>query len=164
VGITSPSKHVNFISIVNSDADLFCTVFYDASMASNNPVPVASAQLPSEFKTEYHPCSGHLTLFQPFDKFCVSSEVQHAPIIDKEPWCPFRSRGDFEFSEIAIEAALNKSRVNALLSLIMRISEGNAQITLKNEAELSKAWDNAAVELTPVYLVLTLVQLYHLML
>ncbi|KAG2037875.1 hypothetical protein BDR03DRAFT_933870 [Suillus americanus] len=118
-------------------------------MASNNPVPTASARLPSEFKTEYHPRSGRSTLFQPFDKFCISSEAQHAPIIDKEPWRPFRSRGDFEFSEIAIEAALNKSQINALLSLITRVSEGNAQITLKNEADLSKAWDNAAVELTP---------------
>ncbi|KAG2062537.1 hypothetical protein BDR04DRAFT_1123877, partial [Suillus decipiens] len=59
------------------------------------------------------------------------------------------SCGDFEFSEIAIKAALNKSQINALLSLIMHISEGNAQITLKNEADLSKAWDNAAVELMP---------------
>ncbi|KAG1851702.1 hypothetical protein F4604DRAFT_1883568 [Suillus subluteus] len=118
-------------------------------MASNNPVPTASARLPSEFKTEYHPRSGRPTLFQPFDEFRISSEAQHTPIIDKEPWCPFRSRGDFEFSEIAIEAALNKSQINALLSLIMHVSEGNAQITLKNEANLSKAWDNAAVELTP---------------
>ncbi|KAG1865264.1 hypothetical protein F4604DRAFT_1881913 [Suillus subluteus] len=118
-------------------------------MASNNPVPTASARLPSEFKTEYHPRSGRPTLFQPFDEFRISSEAQHMPIIDKEPWRPFRSRGDFEFSEIAIEAALNKSQINALLSLITRVSEGNAQITLKNEADLSKAWDNATVELTP---------------
>ncbi|KAG1734249.1 uncharacterized protein EDB91DRAFT_1238449 [Suillus paluster] len=114
-----------------------------------NPAPAASAQLPSEFKTEYHPRSGRPTLFQPFNKFHISSQAQHTPIIDKEPWCPFRSHGDFEFSEIAIEAALNKSQINTLLSLIMCISEGNAQITLKNEADLSKAWDNAAVELTP---------------
>ncbi|KAG2366025.1 hypothetical protein BDR07DRAFT_1449538 [Suillus spraguei] len=118
-------------------------------MASNNPVPMASARLPSEFKTEYHPRSGCPTLFQPFDEFCISSEVQHAPIIDKEPRHPFRLHGDFEFSEIAIEAALNKSQINALLSLITRVSEGNAQITLKNEADLFKAWDNAAVELIP---------------
>ncbi|KAG2142880.1 uncharacterized protein EDB93DRAFT_1241527 [Suillus bovinus] len=118
-------------------------------MATINPVPAASAQLPSEFKTEYHPRSGRQTLFQPFDQFGISPEAQDAPIVDKEPWRPFRSRGDFEFSEIAIEAALNKSQINALLNLITRISEGHAQITLKNESDLSKAWDNAAAELTP---------------
>ncbi|KAG1747467.1 hypothetical protein EDB19DRAFT_1826190 [Suillus lakei] len=136
----------------NGDAGITSPVLSDASMASN-PVPtqsepVASARLPSEFKTEYHPCSGHPTLFQPFDKFGISPEAQQVPIIDKELWRPFRSRGDFEFSEIAIEAALNKSQINALLSLITHISEGCAEITLKNEVDLSKAWDNAAAELT----------------
>lgn len=82
--------------------------------------------------------------------------MQHAPIIDDELWCPFRSRGDFKFSEIAIEAALNKSQINSLLSLITRISEGHAQITLKNEADLLKVWDNTAAELTPVHLNLAL--------
>ncbi|KAG1845088.1 hypothetical protein DFJ58DRAFT_717530 [Suillus subalutaceus] len=118
-------------------------------MATINPAPAASAQLPGEFKTEYHPRSGRQTLFQPFDQFGISPEAQDAPIVDKEPWRPFRSRGDFEFSEITIEAALNKSQINALLSLITHISEGHAQITLKNEADLSKAWDNAAAESTP---------------
>ncbi|KAG2151772.1 hypothetical protein BD769DRAFT_1623523 [Suillus cothurnatus] len=118
-------------------------------MASINPAPAASAQLPSEFKTEYYPRSGRPTLFQPFDEFRTSEAQHNAPIIDDEPWRPFRSRGDFEFSEIAIEAALNKSQINSLLSLITRISEGRAQITLKNEADLLKAWDNAAAELTP---------------
>ncbi|KAG1725468.1 hypothetical protein EDD22DRAFT_982843 [Suillus occidentalis] len=118
-------------------------------MATINPAPAASAQLPSEFKTEYHPRSGRQMLFQHFDQFGISPEVQDAPIVDKEPWHPFRLRGDFKFSEIAMEAALNKSQINALLNLIMRISEGHAHITLKNEADLSKAWDNAAAELTP---------------
>lgn len=156
VGIMSPGKRFDFISVVDSEADLFCTVLSDASMATINPAPAASAQLPSEFKTEYHPHSGRQTLFQPFDQFGISPETQDAPIVDKEPWRPFRSRGDFEFSEIAIEASLNKSQINALLNLITRISEGHAQITLKNESDLSKAWDNAAAELTPVRLSLTL--------
>ncbi|KAG0708024.1 hypothetical protein DFH29DRAFT_979603 [Suillus ampliporus] len=122
-------------------------------MASNpapaQSQPAVSAQLPSEFKTEYHPRSARLPLFQPFDEFGISPEVQQAPIIDNEPWRPFRSHGDFEFSEITIEAAPNKFQINALLSLIMHISEGCAKITLKNDIDLSKAWDNAAAELTP---------------
>ncbi|KAG1811595.1 hypothetical protein EV424DRAFT_1327573 [Suillus variegatus] len=101
-------------------------------MASNAaPVQshVASVQLPSEFKTEYHPRSGRSTIYQTFDEFGIAQETQDAPI-DEEPWRPFRSRGDFEFSEIALDAALNKSQINALLGLISRISQGQAQITL----------------------------------
>ncbi|KAG2085342.1 uncharacterized protein F5147DRAFT_793714 [Suillus discolor] len=120
-------------------------------MASNPTVVqphAASVQMPSEFKTEYHPRSARATLYQMFDEFGITQEMQHAPV-DEEPWRPFRSRGDFEFSEIALDAALNKSQINALLELISRIAQGQAQITLKNETDLSRAWDNAAAELTP---------------
>jgi hypothetical protein len=110
--------------------------------------PPASAQLPNEFKTEYHPRSGRATLYQPFEEFGIR-EMQQVPV-DEDPWCPFRSRGDFEFAEIALNASLNKSQINALLDLISHINQGQAQVTLKNEADLSKAWDNAATELTPV--------------
>ncbi|KAG1861216.1 hypothetical protein F4604DRAFT_1929797 [Suillus subluteus] len=121
-----PEEQLEF----DSNVGITSPVLSDASMATINPAPAASAQLPSKFK---------LRIILALD----------APIVDKEPWHPFRSCGDFEFSEIAIKAALNKSQINALLSLITHISEGHAQITLKNEANLSKAWDNAAAELTP---------------
>ncbi|KAG0696432.1 hypothetical protein DFH29DRAFT_984614 [Suillus ampliporus] len=109
------------------------------------PVPV---EQPYEFKTEFHPRSGHQTLYQRFEEFGVTPETQALPA-EEEPWRPFRSRGDFEFSEIALDAALNKNQVDRLLSLMARISQGQAQITLKNEADLRKALDNAAAELTP---------------
>ncbi|KAG1836023.1 hypothetical protein F4604DRAFT_1943800 [Suillus subluteus] len=136
----------------DQDLDYNNQVLSDTSMASNSvPAqsrPAASVQLSSEFKTEYHPRSGHPTLFQPFDEFHVSLEAQQAPI-DEKPWCPFRSHADFEFSEITLDAALNKSQIDALLDLILHVSQGHTEITLKNEADLSKAWDNAAAELTP---------------
>ncbi|KAG2091483.1 uncharacterized protein F5147DRAFT_822988 [Suillus discolor] len=94
-------------------------------MASNPTVVqphAASVQMPSEFKTEYHPRSARATLYQMFDEFGITQEMQHAPV-DEEPWRPFRSRGDFEFSEIALDAALNKSQINALLELISRIAQ-----------------------------------------
>ncbi|KAG1771113.1 hypothetical protein EV702DRAFT_1181527 [Suillus placidus] len=37
----------------------------------------------------------------------------------REPWHPFCSRGDFEFAEITLNAALNKSQIDGLLALIM---------------------------------------------
>ncbi|KAG2105004.1 uncharacterized protein F5147DRAFT_746463 [Suillus discolor] len=48
---------------------------------------------------------------------------------DEALWRPFRSRRDFEFSEIALDAALNKHQIDRLLSLIAHIS----QVPYKNE-------------------------------
>ncbi|KAG2056063.1 hypothetical protein BDR06DRAFT_970497 [Suillus hirtellus] len=144
-------------------------VLSKSSMASN-PMAiqphVAFVQMPSEFKMKYHPRSAHTTLYQMFDKFSITQEMQHAPV-DKEPWHPFRSYRDFEFSEIVLDATLNKSQINALLELILlyaprallqilgwyftslALSHTQAQITLKNESDLLRAWNNAVAELTP---------------
>ncbi|KAG0695436.1 hypothetical protein DFH29DRAFT_814173, partial [Suillus ampliporus] len=65
-------------------------------------------------------------------------------------WCPFCSCGDFEFTEIALDAALKKSQINGLLSLIGRISRGETQMMLKNDADLRKAWEHATDQVTPV--------------
>ncbi|KAG2033671.1 hypothetical protein BDR03DRAFT_1014073 [Suillus americanus] len=81
--------------------------------------------------------------YQCFEEFGVTPEKQTLPA-EEELWHPFQSRGDFEFSEIA----LNKNQVDQLLSLMARISQGQAQIMLKNEADLRKALDNAAAKLT----------------
>ncbi|KAG1841947.1 hypothetical protein F4604DRAFT_1828380 [Suillus subluteus] len=147
--ITSPSSDSrNTMDFDPGDQGVPGPVLSDASMANNllpQPVPV---EQPYEFKTEFHPCSGRETLYQRFEEFSVTPETQTLPA-EEEPWCPFQSRGDFEFSEIALDAALNKNQVDRLLSLMARISQGQAQITLKNEADLRKALDNAVAELTP---------------
>jgi hypothetical protein len=133
-------------------------VLSDASMASNTgpenvqPQPAVHIAQPHEFKTEFHPHSGREPLLQAFKEFGVASETLKEPPADEAPWRLFCSWGDFEFSEIALEAALNQGQVDKLLSLIMRIAQGNTHITLKNEADLHMALDNAAAELTPVCL------------
>jgi hypothetical protein len=66
------------------------------------------------------------------------------------PWCPFRSRGNFEFAEIALDAALNKAHINGLLALISRIPSGETQMTLKTDMDLRKAWEHATDQVTPV--------------
>lgn len=118
-------------------------------MTSNVQPQPAPVDQPCEFKTEFHPRSGRQALYQCFEEFGIAPETQALPA-DEEPWRPFRSRGDFEFSEIALDAALNKHQIDRLLSLIARISQGQTQITLTNETDLRKALDNAASELTPV--------------
>jgi hypothetical protein len=127
-------------------------------MASNTgpeniqPQPAVHIAQPHEFKTEFHPRSGHEPLLQAFKEFGVAFEMLKEPPADEAPWRPFHSRGDFEFSEIALEAALNQGQVDKLLSLIVRIAQGDTHITLKNEADLHMALDNAAAELMLVCL------------
>ncbi|KAG2057805.1 hypothetical protein BDR06DRAFT_969142 [Suillus hirtellus] len=63
--------------------------------------PVVNIEHPQEFKTKFHPCSGHETLYQRFEEFGIIQETQ--------------------FSEIALETGLNKGQVNRLLNLITHI-------------------------------------------
>ncbi|KAG0695762.1 hypothetical protein DFH29DRAFT_984879 [Suillus ampliporus] len=69
---------------------------------------------------EYHPSSGREPLFQAFNEFRVNAhDATDGLPVDEEPWRPFSSQGDFEFVEIALNAALNN------------IAKGQIKITLK---------------------------------
>ncbi|KAI6156008.1 hypothetical protein BKA82DRAFT_3967167 [Pisolithus tinctorius] len=105
------------------------------------------AKLP-EFKIQFHPRSNRPLIYQSYEEFRVHSE-KSASLVDKTPWSPFRTLGDFEFAEIALASLLNQQQVNALLDLFARVTQGAVQVTLKNDAELRKVCDAAAMELTP---------------
>ncbi|KAG1896435.1 uncharacterized protein F5891DRAFT_1193009 [Suillus fuscotomentosus] len=107
-------------------------VLSDASMATNVEPPPVPIEQPYKFKTEFHPRSGRQTLYQRFEEFGITPETQVLPA-EQEPWRPFQSRADFEFSEIALDAALNKNQIDWLLNLMAQISQGQAKITLKND-------------------------------
>ncbi|KAG1799033.1 uncharacterized protein HD556DRAFT_1231771 [Suillus plorans] len=126
-------------------------------MASHAPTPLALSSLsavPSvhsdldTFKTEYHPKSGRATSIETFSMFGRNQD-QQPPIVDEEPWQPFSCRADFEFAELAHNAALNKDHTDALLQLIWRIVDGHANITFKSHRDVSVAWDRAAGQMTP---------------
>ncbi|KIN97214.1 hypothetical protein M404DRAFT_32556 [Pisolithus tinctorius Marx 270] len=106
-----------------------------------------AAKLP-EFKIQFHPRSNQPLIYQSYEEFRVRSEKSPSPV-DKTPWSPFRTLGDFEFAEIALASLLNQQQVNALLNLFARVTQGAVQVTLKNDAELRKVCDAAAMELTP---------------
>lgn len=130
----------------------------DSSMASHAPTPLALSSLSAvtsvhsdldTFKTEYHPKSGRATSIETFSTFGRKQD-QQPPIVDEEPWQPFSCRADFEFAELAHNAALNKDHTDALLQLIWRIVDGQANITFKSHHDVSVAWDRAAGQMTPV--------------
>ncbi|KAG2057487.1 hypothetical protein BDR06DRAFT_980881 [Suillus hirtellus] len=110
-----------------------------------------SAQRPLEFRMEFHPSSGREPLHQAFDEFGINAHPEEQLPVDKTPWHPFCSRTDFEFAEIALDAALNKSHINGLLALIGRISRGETQMTLKTDTDLCKAWEHATDQVVPTH-------------
>ncbi|KAG1775238.1 hypothetical protein EV702DRAFT_1180452 [Suillus placidus] len=102
-------------------------------------VPIA----PDTFKTEYHPNSGRAPAIETFSAFghSVEAEASSMPIIDDTPWQPFTCRADFEFAELAHQAALNKDQTNKMLQ--------DKQSLRSDLTEVSKAWDRAATQMTP---------------
>ncbi|KIK41608.1 hypothetical protein CY34DRAFT_85128 [Suillus luteus UH-Slu-Lm8-n1] len=126
-------------------------------VSSHGPTPPTLSSIAAEtsvpsgldtFKTEYHPKSGRATTIETFSTFGRKQD-QWLPIIDEEPWQPFSCRADFEFAELAHNAALNKDHTDELLRLIWRIAEGHAKLTFKSHRDVSSAWDRAASQMTP---------------
>lgn len=128
----------------------FCIV--NSQLGSVEPLTAISAQRPLKFRTEYHPFIGREPLHQAFNEFDIDTHPEEQLPVNKEPWCPFCSCSDFEFAEITLDAALNKSHINGLLSLIGRISRGETQMMLKSDSDLQKAWEHATNQATPVCL------------
>ncbi|KAG2123848.1 hypothetical protein DEU56DRAFT_873379 [Suillus clintonianus] len=121
----------------------------NSRLGSVKPLPAISAQRPLEFKTEYHPSADCEPLHQAFNEFGINTHPEEQLPINEEPWRPFVSHGNFEFAEIALDAALNKSQINGLLALISCISRGETQMMLKNDADLCKAWEHVTDQVTP---------------
>ncbi|KIK46619.1 hypothetical protein CY34DRAFT_21850 [Suillus luteus UH-Slu-Lm8-n1] len=102
------------------------------------------------FKTEFHPNAHCEPVIECFSAFgCVETDNMRPHIDDEAPWTPFKSRADFEFAEIVHQATLDKDQTDRLLKLLWRIVDGNTNFTLKSHADLSKAWDLAASQMTP---------------
>jgi hypothetical protein len=103
------------------------------------------------FKTEYHPNAHREPVIEHFSVFGQAEANKMRPHVDDEaPWTPFRSRADFKFAEIVHQATLNHDQTDRLLKLVWRIVDGNTNFTLKTHADLSKAWDLATSQMTPV--------------
>ncbi|EIW80471.1 hypothetical protein CONPUDRAFT_90680 [Coniophora puteana RWD-64-598 SS2] len=114
-------------------------------------LPTTSSARNLDFKTEYHPDSKRSTKIEAWDKFRNASHPPPALKNDAlDPWEPFKSKGDCEFASIAIDAKLTQANVERLLALIGKVAKGNADVTFKNDAELRKTCDQAALELTPI--------------
>lgn len=90
-------------------------------------------------KVEYHPSSGKqagvLTPSEPMGTALPGD----APPVDPEPWAPFKTREDFEFTELALETGMSKKQVNSLIKLFHKcIGDGKDSFTLSNYDDMHK--------------------------
>ena len=104
-----------------------------------------------DIHVEYHPHSGRAPKISPFGEF--THEHLHMPLApeaDQEPWHPFHTLMDFEVSELALEAALNKDQTIRLIKLLQWVYDKHGKCTLRNYDELRNVWDAAGSRLTLV--------------
>ena len=126
----------------------------DVSMHKVGSSPVSlsfqesRSEIGKDFKTEYHPHSGHPTIFRLAEDFGQSTS---GPAVqpDEQPWQLFQTAADLEFADIAVQAGLNTSHIDALLALISQVASKSAKIMFKNEKDVRLACDQAVQELTP---------------
>jgi hypothetical protein len=67
-----------------------------------------------------------------------------------DPWLPFSSREDFEFTEFVHQAMLNKKQVDRLIKFIKHCQEKPGKFTFRNYEHLKAVVDGAKDILTPV--------------
>jgi hypothetical protein len=116
---------------------------------TNHPDSEAELKL-DDIKIEYHPSSSRPPEIFPFDEFKRYTESMYEPPPDQKPWKPFRSREDFEFAEIALDAAMNRAQIDAMIKLFHRCLNHMGSFTLQNNDDLKDVWDKALNILTPV--------------
>ena len=118
------------------------TQFHPPTAATDNSAP--EPLQPNDIKTEYHPCSGRKTTIEHFEDYGHKNCAEIPPLYDKKPWKPFCTRGDFEFAEIALSAALNTGQTDSLIKLLHRCINGQTSFTLDSHSELCQMWDGAS--------------------
>ncbi|KAI0633772.1 hypothetical protein C8Q77DRAFT_1218049 [Trametes polyzona] len=98
-------------------------------------------------KVEYHPNSRRPAEVFAFEDFSRSRAAAPDPPIDQVPWSPFLSRIDFEFAELALDAALSGKQIDAFISLIHRAVKGE-DLSFKNHKDVAKSWSRASGKVT----------------
>jgi len=112
-------------------------------------VDLSEPQQPSldAIRTEYHPQSKRRPMVVKFEDYREhrSQHQRPTPRNPAKPWTPFRTRAEFKFSEIVLDAAMNKRQVDALLKVFHRCLEGEDTLDLKDHSEVQSMWDLASV-------------------
>jgi len=112
---------------------------------------------------EYHPHSKKGTRIFSSEEFKASlnDDSESAEPPDDEPWRPFRSREDYEFTELVHDAALNGIQIDKMIKLIQRCQDESGPFTFQNHKDLKTTLESASKLLTPVTMCLPPVLNHH---
>ncbi|KAG2344656.1 hypothetical protein BDR05DRAFT_975422 [Suillus weaverae] len=121
---------------------------------SDSPPPESRTASPrpqfkeDDIQVQYHPNSQHPTQVFHFKDYGRGPGAPTVvPLVEPEPWYPFRTRIDFEVAELVLEAALTHQQMDWLFNLIRRTK--SEQFTLQNCKDVRDTWDAASFKLTP---------------
>ncbi|EPT01467.1 hypothetical protein FOMPIDRAFT_1120536, partial [Fomitopsis schrenkii] len=104
----------------------------------------------NDIKTVFHPRTGKDPLIQSLEDYNRSeTQTRVPPKPTEDPWKPYKTRLDFEVSEFALSAYLNKDHVEKLILLLNIAATGQDKLTITNNAELVKIRESASSLLTP---------------
>lgn len=108
-----------------------------------------------DIRIEYHEKSGRAAKMSRFEDYCVREPVKVQPLpyslaSDSKPWSPFKSLADFEFAEVALEAALNKTQIEKLIKITKRCINGDDVFNLVSHKEVCETWNDASAMVSPV--------------
>jgi hypothetical protein len=133
------------------DLSLEAWLWHKPATPAPEPAPDSTAELQPPpldvIRTEYHPRSNlppRVVKFEDYREY-NGRHRRPTPRNPAKPWTPFRTRAEFEFAEIALDAALNNRQVDALLRVFRRCLEGEDSLDFKDHNELQKMWDLASV-------------------
>lgn len=99
-----------------------------------------------DIRIEYHPKSGRETEAFAFEDFVRGAPDSALPV-GPDPWLPFRTREDFEFTELVLEAKMSKAEVNSLISLFNRCKGENSRFTLSSYDDMHQILATASERL-----------------
>ena len=105
-----------------------------------------------DIRVEYHPGSGRKPEIFSFEDFVrVAPDNTHP--VGPDPWIPFRTREDFEFTELVLDAGMSKANINAMIDFVHKCA-GNekGRFTLSNCDEMYKILEVASERLPKVCL------------
>jgi len=113
---------------------------------SNHP---AQTHQDSDIRVEYHPSSGRQTgTFKPNEYHQSVPDCNTTS--EPEPWAPFRTREDFEFAEMVLEAGMTRGQVKALIKLFHKCIKNEGSFTISKYKDLEKTFKVASNRLAKV--------------
>jgi hypothetical protein len=96
-----------------------------------------------DIKIVYHPHSGKQDKIFRLEDYSSSLPRPTNIPTEENPWTPFRTRTDFEISELILATHMNNDQTTIFLKLLHKIVADPKSFTIANKKELDKTWEGA---------------------